>query len=63
MFITLVNVIIWLVILGLAYWLIGLIPMPTPFPTLIRIAFILLAIVVILSLFGVFNVGVPRLWK
>lgn len=63
LFVTLVNIIIWLVILGVIWFLVGMLPLPAPFGLIIKIIFIVLAILVILSMFGLINVGVPRLYK
>jgi len=63
LFVTLVNIIIWLVILGVIWFLVGMLPLPAPFGLIIKIVFIVLAILVILSMFGLINVGVPRLYK
>lgn len=63
LFANLINVIIWLVIIGVCWYVVGLIPLPPVIAQLIMIAFIILAVVVVLSLFGVFNIGVPRLYK
>jgi hypothetical protein len=62
-FANIINVIIWLVILGLIWWLIGFLPLPAPLGQIIMVLFIILAVLIALSIFGVFNVGVPRLYK
>ena len=49
----LVTLIVYLVLLGLVYWLVSLIPLPSPFPEIIRVLFIILAVVAVLSAFGV----------
>jgi hypothetical protein len=58
-----VNIIIWLVILGLVWWLIGLIPLPSPIGQIIGVLVIVLAVLIVLSFFGLVNIGVPRLYK
>ena len=58
------NLILFLVILGVLWWLITLIPLPHPFPVIIQVLFVILAVLLILSvLFGVniLGVTVPRL--
>ena len=60
----LLNLILFLVILGVLWWLITLIPLPHPFPIIIQVLFIILAVLVVLNvLFGVslLGVSVPRL--
>ncbi len=52
----LINLVTLLVVLGLAYYLIMLIPMKEPFPQIIRIATIIIAVLCVLgTLFG----GIP----
>lgn len=63
MFSSIINAIIWLVILGLVWYLISWLPLPAPIGTIVTVLFVLLAIVVILSLFGVISIGVPRVYK
>ena len=60
----LLNLIFFLVILGVLYWLIMLIPLPHPFPVIIQVLFVILAVLVVLNvLFGVslLGVSVPRM--
>lgn len=54
-----ISLIIALVILGLIYWAVSLIPLPEPFPAIIRVVFILIAVIYLLQAFGV--TGLPRL--
>ncbi len=48
-----ISLIIFIVILALVYWAISLIPLADPFPTIIKVLFILIAVVKILSYFGI----------
>ncbi len=48
-----VSLIATLVVLGLLWYLISLIPLPSPFPEIIKVLFILAAIFVVLGAFGV----------
>ena len=60
----LLNLILFLVILGVLWWLITLIPLPHPFPIIIQVLFVILAVLVVLNvLFGVslLGVSVPRM--
>ena len=52
-----ITLIVWLVIIGLLYWLVSLIPLPHPFPVIIQVAFILLAVLAVLSAFGIVGGG------
>lgn len=63
MFSSIINCIIWAVGLGLIYYLTTFIPLPPPFGAIVTVLFIVLAIVVVLSLFGLVPFGVPRPWK
>lgn len=58
------NLILFLIALGIVWWLITLIPLPHPFPIIIQVLFIILAVLAVLNiLFGVSLLGVtvPRL--
>lgn len=60
----LLNLIFFIVLLGLLWWVTTLLPLPAPFPTIIQLLFVILAVLALLSaLFG-FSIGgfaVPRL--
>ena len=61
----LLNLILFLVILGVLWWLITLIPLPHPFPVIIQVLFVILAVLAVLNvLFGLslLGVSVPRLF-
>ena len=47
-----VRIIIWLVVAGVCWWLLGYVPIAEPFKTLIRVVVILLVILWILNQFG-----------
>ena len=53
----LITLILWLIVVGLIYWLVSLIPLPPPFPAIIQVAFILLAVLAALSAFGIIGGG------
>ena len=48
-----ISLIIYLIVLGLIYWLVMKLPLPAPFGMIIRILFVLLAVLACLSLLGV----------
>ena len=50
---TIVSLIIYLIVLGLIYWLVMMLPIPAPFGLIIRILFVLLAVLAGLNLLGV----------
>lgn len=52
-----ISIIITLVVLGLVYWLITLLPLPDPFPLILKVVFIILAILVVLQALGI-NTGI-----
>ena len=54
---TLIQLIILLVVLGLVWWLVSAyLPIPQPFKNIILIVFVLIAILVLLSFAGLLNV-------
>ena len=60
----LLNLILFLVILGVLWWIVSLLPIPHPFPAIIQVLFIILAVLALLNvLFGLslLGVAVPRL--
>lgn len=52
-----VSLIVLLVILGLVFYCIELIPMAAPFPTIIRVIAVILALLIVLQFFGFIGVG------
>ena len=48
----LISLIIFCVVGGLIYYLVMLLPLPAPFKTIIQVAFILIAIIILLSYLG-----------
>ena len=59
----LLNLILFLVILGVLWWLITLIPLPHPLPVIIQVLFVILAVLCIVSVFlghPLLGVSVPR---
>jgi len=54
-----ISLIIALVVLGLIYWAVSLIPLPDPFPMIIKVVFVLIAVIYLLNALGVG--GLPRL--
>ena len=60
----LLNLILFIVLLGVLWWLITFIPIPHPFPSIIQGIFVTLAVLAIISVFlghPLFGVSVPRL--
>lgn len=57
----LINLIVWLVVLGLIWYLIGLLPLPAPVGQIITVVFILILILLVLGLFGVGGINLPTL--
>lgn len=53
-----ISIILGIILLGLFYWLVSLIPLPEPFPTIVRVLFIILAVLYILDALGFYHTGV-----
>jgi hypothetical protein len=47
-----VRILVLLVVLGLVWWLIGFLPLPDPFPVLVRVVIILVLIWELLAIAG-----------
>jgi hypothetical protein len=47
-----IRILLLLIVLGLVWWLIGFLPLPDPFPTLIRVLLVLALIWELLALAG-----------
>lgn len=59
-----VSLIVSLVVIGLIYWLVSLLPLPHPFGVIVQVLFVILAIVLVLSAFGVIPAGsIPFNWR
>ena len=56
----LIAVIIFAIVAGLLYWLVGMLPIPEPFATVIKVCAILLCIVLVLGI-AVGGVSLPAL--
>lgn len=53
-----ISVIVFVIILALVYWLVSLIPLPDPFNVIVKVLFILIAVLYILNAFGIFHSGI-----
>lgn len=51
----LTSILVFLVVLALVYYLISLLPIPSPFNQIINVIFILIAILYLLEKFGLFS--------
>jgi hypothetical protein len=59
---TLVSLIVYLVVFGLIWWLVGMLPLPAPVAQIVRICFIILLILIVLAVFGIIPASyLPRL--
>ena len=56
----LINLIIWIIVLGLVWWLISLLPIPAPFARFVQVLFILVCILVLLGSFGILGPTWPH---
>ena len=55
------TLIVYLVVLGLLWWLTTLLPLPAPFPLIIQVLFVIAAILLLLGAFGILpGLSVPH---
>jgi len=47
------NLIVYLVVFGLIWWLVGLLPLPSPVAQIVNVIFTIMLIVIILCTFGI----------
>lgn len=52
-----ISLIVYLVVFGLIWWLIGMLPLPAPIGRIVRVLFIILLILMILSVVGILPGG------
>jgi len=52
-----ISLVIYLVVFGLIWWLVSLLPLPAPVAQVVRVLFILMLIVIILSAAGIIPGG------
>jgi len=52
-----ISLIIYLVVFGLIWWLISMLPLPAPVAQIVRVLFIILLILIVLSVFGIIPGG------
>ncbi|GGY61850.1 hypothetical protein GCM10011613_01620 [Cellvibrio zantedeschiae] len=50
---TIINLIAYLVVFGLIWWLVSMLPLPSPVAQIVRVLFIVLLILIILSFAGI----------
>ncbi len=55
-----VSLLIFIVVLGLIYWAVSLIPLPAPFPTIVQVLFIIIAVIALLQFLGI-HTGLPAI--
>ena len=59
---SIINLIVYLVVFGLIWWLVALLPLPSPVAQVVRVLFIIMLILIVLSVFGIIPGGsLPRL--
>jgi hypothetical protein len=57
-----ISLIIYLVMFGLVWWLVSMLPLPAPVAQIVRVLFIILLILIVLSAFGIGpGGGLPKL--
>lgn len=47
------SLIVTVIVLGLLYWVVSLIPLPPPFPTVVKVLFIIILVFILLGALGV----------
>lgn len=58
----LISLIVTLIVMGLVWWLVQLLPLPHPIGAIVQVLFIILAIVVVLSAFGILpGIALPHI--
>ena len=50
-----INLIVYLVIFGLIWWAVGMLPLPSPVAQIVRVLFIIVLILIILSVTGIIS--------
>ena len=50
-----INLIVYLVIFGLIWWAVGMLPLPSPVGQIVRVLFIIALILIILSVTGIIS--------
>ncbi len=59
---SIINLIIYLVVFGLIWWLVSLLPLPAPVAQIVRVLFIIILILIVLGAFGFLPISyLPRL--
>jgi hypothetical protein len=58
---TLLSLLVYLIVLGILWWAVGLLPLPDPIRTAITIVFVLLLIYPVLTVLGIVPGGLPHL--
>lgn len=60
----LINLIVILLVLGVVWWIITLLPLPAPFPLIIQVVFVLIALIVVVDLLlGISGSRGGLLWR
>ena len=58
---SLFSLLVIVIVLGLIYWLITMLPIPAPFKTVAIVIFIIICILVLLNMIGIFDTGIGHL--
>jgi len=60
----LISLIIIVLVLGVAWWIISLIPLPSPFHLIIQVVFVIIALIVVVDLLlGISGGGGRLIWR
>lgn len=58
---SLISLLVLIIVFGLIYWLITILPLPAPFKTIAVVVFVVICILILLSFIGVLDVGNIRI--
>jgi hypothetical protein len=59
----LINLLIIMLVLGVAWWIITLLPLPHPFPLIVRVVFVVIALIVVVDLLLGISGGGRLIWR
>jgi hypothetical protein len=58
---SLISLLVIIIVLGLVYWLITMLPLPAPFKMIAIVIFIVICILVLLGMIGIIDIGHVRI--
>lgn len=58
---SLISLLVFVIVMGLIYWLLTMLPLPEPFKKVALVIFIIICILILLNMIGVVNIGDIRI--